>query len=63
LSEQPGGALASIAHGRMLEAYVRLGDRGRAESTARSYLERYPGGAHADQARKVLDRAGTSTTD
>ncbi len=60
LSEQPGGPLASVALGRVLEASVRLGDSGRARSVAKSYLERYPTGAHADAARKVLGSAPAS---
>jgi len=54
LDEQPGGPLAAAALGRLLEARVELGDRTRATAAARTYLERYPTGAHAEAARKVL---------
>jgi len=54
LDELPGGPLAAAALGRLLEARVELGDRTRAGAAARTYLERYPTGAHAEAARKVL---------
>jgi TolA-binding protein len=55
LREQPSGPLAQAALGRLLEARVELGDTRAARDTARSYLERYPAGPHADEARKVLE--------
>ena len=55
LREQPSGAFAAAALGRLLEARVKLGDTRAAHETARSYLERYPTGPHADAARKVLE--------
>lgn len=54
LAEQPGGALASAALGRKLEAYVSLGQSDEARTIARAYLEHYSNGAHADYARHVL---------
>ena len=57
LAEQPSGALASAALGRLLEARVRLGDTSRARATAATYLERYPAGPHADKAQEVLGSA------
>ena len=55
LREQPSGPLAQAALGRLLEARAELGDTRAARDTARSYLERYPAGPHADAARKVLE--------
>jgi TolA-binding protein len=55
LKEQPSGPLAQAALGRLLEARVELGDTRAARDTARSYLERYPAGPHADEAQKVLE--------
>jgi hypothetical protein len=54
LEEQPKGALAEAALGRMLEAEVQSGDAARARALARKYVEQHPAGAHADQARKIL---------
>ena len=60
LAEQPGGPLAEAALGRLLEAAVQRGDVARARVLAKTYLERHPAGAHADQAREILgaSRAG-----
>jgi TolA-binding protein len=60
LAEQPGGALAAVARGRLLEAYARLGDRDRARAIAKQYLELHPAGPHAEQARKVLGSDATA---
>ncbi len=54
LAERPGGALAGEALGRTMEAEQRLGDLGAARETARSYIARYPAGAHADLANSLL---------
>lgn len=53
LRERPGGALAQVALGRILEAKLRTGGAAGARATALAYLERYPSGPHADEARKV----------
>ena len=54
LGEQPGGALAREASGRLVEARASAGDdRGAREAAAR-YLARYPNGPHAQLARQVL---------
>jgi transmembrane sensor len=59
LQEQPGGPLAEAALGRMLEIEVRRKNTARARQLAKTYLERYPLGAHADAAREILAaRAG-----
>jgi transmembrane sensor len=54
LSEQPRGPLASAALGRLIEARVALGDGAGARDAAKNYLESYPLGPHADEAKKVL---------
>jgi TolA-binding protein len=57
LAEQPGGALASAAFERLLEASLQLGDRARARAIAAKYLEKYPAGPHAREAHRILGRA------
>lgn len=54
LAEQPAGALAREATGRLLEAAHRAGRRDEAVAAARRYLASYPEGPHAAQAREVL---------
>ena len=54
LAERPGGALASEALGRTMEAEQRLGDLAAARETARRYLARYPAGAHANLANSLV---------
>jgi TolA-binding protein len=54
LDEAPSGPLAREAAGRLLEARARLGDRAAATDAARAYLQRFPGGPHADLARRLL---------
>lgn len=56
LSEQPDGALAREASGRLLEARFGSGQREAARADARAYLLRYPSGPHADFANMVLSR-------
>lgn len=56
LKEQPGGALAREALGRLLEAYQASGDRVAARSAAERYLKSYPDGPHATLAREALHR-------
>jgi transmembrane sensor len=54
LGEQPNGALAREAAGRLVESRAAAGDdRGAREAAAR-YLGRYPNGPHAPLARRVL---------
>lgn len=54
LTEDPGGPMAAAALGRLLESRVALGQMPAAVEAARTYLKKYPAGAHADAARKVL---------
>jgi transmembrane sensor len=56
LKEQPGGALAREALGRLLEAYQAAGDRVSARAVAERYLKSYPDGPHAALARQALHR-------
>jgi transmembrane sensor len=56
LKEQPGGALAREALGRLVEAYQAAGDRVSARSAAERYLKSYPDGPHATLAREALHR-------
>ncbi len=53
LSEQPTGALAREALGRLIEAEQHAGHREAAASTAREYLKRHPHGPHARLAAKL----------
>ena len=54
LGEQPAGALAREAAGRLVEARVGAGDDRGARDAAARYLSRYPDGPHAQLARRVL---------
>lgn len=54
LQAAPKGALASEAAGRLLEARSRAGDRLGAETAARDYLQRFPGGPYESVARALL---------
>jgi TolA-binding protein len=54
LNEKPRGPLAPAALGRLIEARAALGDGAGARAAAKSYVERYPSGPHADEANKVL---------
>jgi outer membrane protein assembly factor BamD (BamD/ComL family) len=56
LKEQPGGALAREALGRLIEAYQAAGDRVSARAAAERYLKSYPDGPHATLARQALHR-------
>jgi hypothetical protein len=56
LNEQPDGALAREASGRLLEAHFGSGQREAARAHARAYLLRYPSGPHAEFANMVLSR-------
>jgi len=55
LKEQPSGALAREAWGRLMEARLRAGDRDEARAVARRYLVRYPDGPHKELARRLAD--------
>jgi hypothetical protein len=55
--EQPSGALAREASGRLLEACIAAGDGAGARDAATRYLARYPSGPHAALARRVLSGA------
>jgi TolA-binding protein len=57
LSEQPGGAFAAEALGRLVEAADKQGDGEAARRAAERYLAAYPNGSHAGYARRVLARA------
>lgn len=50
------GPLAAEAAGRLLESWQRAGDGAAAREAAATYLERYPAGAQAGLARRVLGR-------
>jgi TolA-binding protein len=54
LSEAPGGALAQVALGRVMECEHNSGQRAQAEQTATQYLARYPKGAHASLAQSLI---------
>jgi TolA-binding protein len=54
--ETPGGAFAAEAMGRKLVVLVRLGDDDAARALARTYLKRFPRGAHASFATELLDQ-------
>lgn len=54
LREEPGGALAEPALGRLME--IRKRDPGAARLVAERYLARYPTGAHAALARSLVGR-------
>jgi transmembrane sensor len=54
LGEQPGGALAREAAGRLVEARASAGDDRGARDAASRYLAHYPDGPHAPLARRVL---------
>jgi TolA-binding protein len=56
LKEQPAGALAREALGRLIEAYQASGDRIAARAAAERYLKSYPDGPHATLAREALHR-------
>jgi transmembrane sensor len=56
LKEQPGGALAREALGRLIEAYQAAGDRVSERAVAERYLKTYPDGPHATLAREALHR-------
>jgi hypothetical protein len=54
LAEQPAGAWAREAMGRLAEAHFAMGNKVLARDAAQKYLNRYPSGPHADFAKMVL---------
>jgi ferric-dicitrate binding protein FerR (iron transport regulator) len=54
LREQPSGALAREALGRLMEAQSHQGRHDRAKQTARRYLDRFPNGPHTDIAARLV---------
>lgn len=55
LREQPGGALAETATGRLIELY-RAHDASRARMLAERYLAAYPAGSYAALARTLTEK-------
>jgi hypothetical protein len=55
LREQPSGAFAEEAAGRLIECQRARGDDAAARDAARRYLADHPAGAYAPLARRVLD--------
>lgn len=60
LQEQPGGALAREALGRLLESKVQTHNSVGARSVASQYLSSYPNGPHAGLAREIVSDASAS---
>jgi TolA-binding protein len=56
LAEQPSGAFARDASGRLVEALDRAGDAPGAREAARIYLESWPRGPHAEKAHSLLEK-------
>jgi ferric-dicitrate binding protein FerR (iron transport regulator) len=56
LREQPNGALAREALGRLIEAFQAAGDHVSGRAAAERYLKSYPDGPHATLARQALHR-------
>ncbi|WP_441292541.1 FecR domain-containing protein [Sorangium sp. KYC3313] len=56
LSEQPAGAFAADAAGRLVEAEDRRGNEAGARRAAEQYLAAHPSGSHAGYAKHVLAR-------
>jgi len=56
LLEQPAGALAREASGRLIELARQTGNEPQARAAADGYLKQYPKGPHAGLARSVLSR-------
>ncbi len=54
LQEQPSGALAREAHGRLMEIDQRTGAVMRARERAQAYLKSWPNGPHAPLARSLV---------
>jgi ferric-dicitrate binding protein FerR (iron transport regulator) len=56
LQDEPSGGLATVAAGRLIEAYRAAGDTAAARAAAQSYLSKYPAGPHATLARSLVSR-------
>jgi len=56
LAESPGGPLAREALGRLMDSYTRVGMTRKARSIAEKYLNDYPEGPSANQARSLADK-------
>jgi hypothetical protein len=54
LAEEPAGAWAREAMGRLVEAHFAAGNKVLAREAAQKYLTRHPSGPHADFAKMVL---------
>ncbi|MCA9699094.1 MAG: tetratricopeptide repeat protein, partial [Myxococcales bacterium] len=54
LDENPNGALAGDALGRLMDSYGSLAQTAKVRDAAERYLAAYPKGTHADKARKIL---------
>jgi hypothetical protein len=52
----PSGSLSEDARAEAAVSWLDAGQKARAGKAARSYLERYSRGAHADRMRRILDR-------
>ena len=61
LRERPEGPLAPAALDRILELRVQRGDSDGARSVARAYVERFPSGPKAVEARQILEATGGET--
>ncbi len=57
LKEEPNGPLAQAASDWLFELAATSGEVERLRARARSYLDTYPNGAHANDARRVLERS------
>ncbi|WP_437980222.1 FecR domain-containing protein [Sorangium sp. So ce117] len=62
LREQPAGAFAADAAGRLVEAEDRLGDEAGARRAAEQYLAAHPSGSHAGYAKHVLARGSKAVS-
>ncbi|CAN95617.1 hypothetical protein predicted by Glimmer/Critica [Sorangium cellulosum So ce56] len=62
LREQPAGAFAAEAAGRLVEAEDRRGDEAGARRAAEQYLAAHPSGSHAGYAKHVLARGSKAVT-
>jgi len=56
LREEPSGAFARLAAGRLIESDSAAGDIEAAHTAATAYLGKYPAGPHAGLARNILNR-------
>ncbi len=54
LRRYPRGALAREAAGRLLESRLKAGDDAAARAAATTYLRDFPGGPHAELARRTV---------